>query len=246
MKNWKRKRFPFELSRWDFIHFCLTTEFEGIKLYSLFSHAAYVLLLADYHFFINHGEQANEKRIQSVSDLLASLLVKYPDLQHLSQRAFVTYLKSIHKQRDKEIFDVTKLPIDEFSASLGLPMTPKIRFLKQKLKGKTVSEALSLLPDDTSNDNLLELPIKKPDTGKSEGEEVEEDLLLAKETQEVGELKINSKGDDMYVKHFLYCLFNAWNFLLSKKALAKLNGFVANLTCVEWWNCHFGKSFIKQ
>ncbi|XP_009600136.1 DEAD-box ATP-dependent RNA helicase 32 [Nicotiana tomentosiformis] len=141
--------------------------------------------------------KANEKRIQSVSDLLASLLVKYPDLQHLSQRAFVTYLKSIHKQREKEIFDVTKLPIDEFSASLGLPMTPKIRFLKQKLKGKTVSEALSLLPDDTSNDNLLELPIKKPDTGKSEGEEVEEDLLLAKETQEVGELKINSKGDDM-------------------------------------------------
>ncbi|XP_009795697.1 DEAD-box ATP-dependent RNA helicase 32-like [Nicotiana tabacum] len=147
--------------------------------------------------------KANEKRIQSVSDLLASLLVKYPDLQHLSQRAFVTYLKSIHKQRDKEIFDVTKLPIDEFSASLGLPMTPKIRFLKQKLKGKTVSEALSLLPDDTSNDNLLELPIKKPDTGKSEGEEVEEDLLLAKETQEVGELKINSKGDDMPVTRVL-------------------------------------------
>lgn len=140
--------------------------------------------------------KANEKRIQSVSDLLASLLVKYPDLQHLAQRAFVTYLKSIHKQRDKEIFDVTKLPIDEFSASLGLPMTPKIRFLKQKLKGKTVSEALSLIPEDTSNENLLEFPIKKPDMGKSDVEEVDEDILLAKETQEVGE-NINSKGDDM-------------------------------------------------
>ncbi|XP_060188303.1 DEAD-box ATP-dependent RNA helicase 32 isoform X2 [Lycium barbarum] len=141
--------------------------------------------------------KANEKRIQSVSGLLASLLVKYPELQHLAQRAFVTYLKSIHKQRDKEIFDVTKLPIDEYSASLGLPMTPKIRFLKQKLKGKTVSEALSLIPEDTSNENLLEFPVKKLDTGKSDVEEVEEeDLLLAKETQEAGE-KINSKGDDM-------------------------------------------------
>ncbi|XP_055823303.1 DEAD-box ATP-dependent RNA helicase 32 [Solanum dulcamara] len=147
--------------------------------------------------------KANEKRIQSVSDLLASLLVKYPDLQHLAQRAFVTYLKSIHKQRDKETFDVTKLPIDEFSASLGLPMTPKIRFLKQKLKGKTVSEALSLIPENTSNDNLLEFPIKEPefpnkdpDTGKSDVEEVDEDILLAKETQGVGE-NINSKGDDM-------------------------------------------------
>lgn len=153
-------------------------------------------------------KQANEKRIQSVSDLLASLLVKYPDLQHLAQRAFVTYLKSIHKQRDKEIFDVTKLPIDEFSASLGLPMTPKIRFLKQKLKGKTVSEALSLIPENTSNDNLLEFPIKEPefpikypDTGKSDVEEVDEDILLAKETQGVGE-DINSKGDYMYVNHF--------------------------------------------
>lgn len=140
--------------------------------------------------------KANEKRIQSVSDLLASLLVKYPDLQHLAQRAFVTYLKSIHKQRDKEIFDVTKLPIDEFSASLGLPMTPKIRFLKQKLKGKTVSEALSLIPENTSNDNLLEFPTKEQDTDKSVVEEVDEDILRAKETQKVGE-NINSKGDDM-------------------------------------------------
>ncbi|KAF3639502.1 DEAD-box ATP-dependent RNA helicase 32 [Capsicum annuum] len=140
--------------------------------------------------------KANEKKIQSVSDLLASLLVKYPELQHLAQRAFVTYLKSIHKQKDKEIFDVTKLPIDEFSASLGLPMTPKIRFLKQKLKGKTVSEALSLIPEDTGNENLLELPIKKPARAKSDVEEVEEDLLLAKEAQEAGE-NIDSKGHDM-------------------------------------------------
>lgn len=143
--------------------------------------------------------KANEKRIQSVSDLLASLLVKYPDLQHLAQRAFVTYLKSIHKQKDKEIFDVTKLPIDEFSASLGLPMTPKIRFLKQKLKGKTVSEALSLIPENTSNENLLEFPIKNPDTAKSDVDEVEEDLLLAKETLEVGE----SKGDDILATRVL-------------------------------------------
>ncbi|KAK4341848.1 hypothetical protein RND71_037664 [Anisodus tanguticus] len=71
-----------------------------------------------------------------------------------------------------------------------------LRVIK-KLKGKTVSEALSLIPENTSNENLLEFPVKKPDIGKSDVEEVEEeDLLLAKETQEAGE-KINSKGDDM-------------------------------------------------
>ncbi|MCD7463936.1 hypothetical protein HAX54_051714 [Datura stramonium] len=73
-----------------------------------------------------------------------------------------------------------------------------LRVIK-KLKGKTVSEALSLIPENTSNENLLEFPIKNPDTGKSDVDEVEEDLLLAKETLEVGE----SKGDDMLATRVL-------------------------------------------
>ena len=83
--------------------------------------------------------QANTKRLQAVSGLLSALLVKDEDLQKLAIRAFVTYLRSVHIQKDKEVFDVMKLPIDEYSASLGLPMTPKIRFLNQKMKGKKIS-----------------------------------------------------------------------------------------------------------
>ena len=49
----------------------------------------------------------------------------------------MSYLRSIHLQKDKSIFKVSELPADEFAASLGLPGTPKIKFLsKEKAKEK--------------------------------------------------------------------------------------------------------------
>ncbi|KAK6124582.1 hypothetical protein DH2020_041678 [Rehmannia glutinosa] len=141
--------------------------------------------------------QANTKRLQPVSGLLAALLVKYPNLQQLAQRAFITYLRSIHKQRDKEVFEVTKLPIDEFSASLGLPMTPKVRFLKQKVKGKKMSEELTLVPDSTVDENPSELLQGSLGTGRPMDEELqlEEGFLLEKDIQHVGEESTINIGD---------------------------------------------------
>ncbi|KAI3456937.1 hypothetical protein Pfo_013600 [Paulownia fortunei] len=142
--------------------------------------------------------KANTKRLQPVSGLLAALLVKYPNLQHLAQRAFITYLRSIHKQRDKEVFEVTKLPVDEFSASLGLPMTPKVRFLKQ-VKGKKMSKELTLVPDSTVDENPSELLQGSLGTVGSVKEELqlEEGFLLEKDVQHVGEENATNIGDAM-------------------------------------------------
>ncbi|KAE8125571.1 hypothetical protein FH972_020356 [Carpinus fangiana] len=143
--------------------------------------------------------KANNKRLQPVSGLLSALLVKYPDMQYLAQRAFVTYLRSIHIQKDKEIFDVIKLPIDEFSASLGLPMTPKIRFLKQKIKSKTESKKSPLLETENSNDeNVLESPKEKLDIGDIDEEEVSKGFLLEKDTRNDEEGKTSEIGDVRY------------------------------------------------
>ncbi|KAL6543170.1 DEAD-box ATP-dependent RNA helicase 32 [Orobanche hederae] len=127
--------------------------------------------------------KANTKVLQPVSGLLAALLVKFPDLQHLARRAFITYLKSIHKQPDKEIFEVTKLPIDEFAASLGLPMAPKVRFLKHNSKGEKVSEELTLVPDSNAHENPSELLKGISRTGRPEKAELELDdgFLLEKD-----------------------------------------------------------------
>ncbi|KAM1846612.1 hypothetical protein ACFX14_011005 [Malus domestica] len=128
--------------------------------------------------------QANPDKLQPVSGLLASLLVKYPDpLQGLAKRAFITYVKSIQKQKDREIFDVTNLPIEEFSASLGLPMTPKIRFANQKIKSKKVPELSPLVePESWDKEDRLELPKEELDIGDFMEEEGEEDALVRNAT----------------------------------------------------------------
>ncbi|XP_023921473.2 DEAD-box ATP-dependent RNA helicase 32 [Quercus suber] len=140
--------------------------------------------------------KANKKRLQPVSGLLSALLVKYPDMQYQAQRAFVTYLRSIHIQKEKEIFDVTKLPIDEFSASLGLPMTPKIRFLKQKNKSKKASETISLPASENSDrENLLEIPKEMLDIGDIDEEEMDKAFLLKQDTPNEEEEKISEITD---------------------------------------------------
>lgn len=136
--------------------------------------------------------------MQPVSGLLAALLVKYPDtLQGLAKRAFITYLKSVHNQKDKEIFDVMKLPIDEFSASIGLPMTPKIRFLNTKIKSKKVSKLSPIVePEILDKENELELPREELDIGDFK-EEGEKDALLTNDRENEAEEEGRKIGDLM-------------------------------------------------
>ena len=122
------------------------------------------------------------QKLQPISGLLASLLVKYPNLQSLAQRAFITYLKSIHKQPDKAVFDVSKLAFEEFSASLGLPMTPVIRFLKQKkVKPMMKFETTELATGEKANHDLL-----VPVTERSEEQDSEDEILRQKEVPQTG------------------------------------------------------------
>lgn len=130
-----------------------------------------------------HFTKANTKRLQPVSGLLAALLVKYPDMQHRAQKAFITYLRSVHIQKDKEVFDVTKLSIDEFSASLGLPMTPKIRFLNQK-KGKMVPVKPVL--DNAEKEDKLMISREKLLPDNFTEENVDRDILETKDVEDEG------------------------------------------------------------
>ncbi|KAL5730798.1 RNA helicase [Ranunculus cassubicifolius] len=125
--------------------------------------------------------KVNENRVTPVSQLLAALLVKYPTMQQLAQRAFTTYLKSIFRQPDKEIFDVTKLPIEEYSASLGLPMTPNVRSLPRKKKDDIILPPTEVLKTDP-------LEMEEGSYRSEEEEEMEKGLLLAKNTDIGGEM----------------------------------------------------------
>lgn len=52
-----------------------------------------------------------------------------PEIKYLAQKTLISYVRSIHLQRNKRIFKVSEMPLDEFARSLGLPGTPKLRFV---------------------------------------------------------------------------------------------------------------------
>ncbi|SCU94030.1 LAFA_0F19460g1_1 [Lachancea sp. 'fantastica'] len=81
-----------------------------------------------------------QSRKKSIKPQLQSLLFQDPELKYLGQKAFISYVRSIYIQKDKEVFKFDELPNEEFANSLGLPGAPKI-----KMKGmKSVERAKEL------------------------------------------------------------------------------------------------------
>lgn len=71
-----------------------------------------------------------EKKKKSIKNNLQDMCFKFPDLKYLGQKAFISYTRSIHLQKDKEVFKFDKLDWDAYASSLGLPGTPQIKFQK--------------------------------------------------------------------------------------------------------------------
>ncbi|KAM7235481.1 hypothetical protein CapIbe_012667 [Capra ibex] len=80
----------------------------------------------------------NPEKLIDVQKKLESFLAQDQDLKERAQRCFVSYIRSVYLMKDKEIFDVSKLPIPDYALSLGLAVAPRIRFLQrmQKQPGK--------------------------------------------------------------------------------------------------------------
>lgn len=189
--------------------------------------------------------QANTKRLQPVSGLLSGVLVKHPEIQYTAQKAFERYLRSIHKLKDKEIFDVWKLPLDKFSASMGLALVPKVRFLNKKSKQNSLSEKLSYLepenykkvndlenpredlePVKSEEENYLEIPREKLDNleilrkelaiGGFKEEEVDRGFLPKEDT-------VNEEGKAADVKDIMYVTFPVSSLCRYKPSLQEFS-----------------------
>ncbi|KAF2869843.1 P-loop containing nucleoside triphosphate hydrolase protein [Massariosphaeria phaeospora] len=84
-----------------------------------------------------------QKKKQSIQSQIAHMCFQDPSLKYLGQKAFVTYVKSIYIQKDKEIFKLMEYDLEAYAASLGLPGAPKVRFLTEdgKLKKQAQRQA---------------------------------------------------------------------------------------------------------
>ncbi|XP_048199751.1 probable ATP-dependent RNA helicase DDX10 isoform X2 [Perognathus longimembris pacificus] len=91
----------------------------------------------------------NPEKLIDVQKKLESFLAQDKDLKERAQRCFVSYIRSVYLMKDKNVFDVSKLPIPEYALSLGLAVAPRVRFL-QKMQNKLTKESVrSQGNDDT-------------------------------------------------------------------------------------------------
>ncbi|KAJ2806345.1 ATP-dependent RNA helicase dbp4 [Coemansia guatemalensis] len=88
-------------------------------------------------------------KVLTVSKQLQHFCFQDSETKYLGQRAFVTYVRSVFLQKNKKVFDVDKLPLEEFAESLGLPGAPQVKFVKRKGdKNKSYEDENALLKDE--------------------------------------------------------------------------------------------------
>jgi ATP-dependent RNA helicase DDX10/DBP4 len=107
--------------------------------------------------FVEKINVKQKKMQNSIKHQLQNMCFKDPELKYLGQKAFVSYVRSIIVQKDKETFDVKKLDLEGFAASLGLPGAPKVKYIKGEDANKRKNMPRQLLKlqegDDSADDD---------------------------------------------------------------------------------------------
>lgn len=76
------------------------------------------------------------KRLFSPQAKMEAFLAQSTELKESAQRAFVAYIKSTYMMKNKKVFNVEAIDFDEYAKSLGLVVTPRVRFLQRMKKRK--------------------------------------------------------------------------------------------------------------
>ncbi|XP_066400869.1 probable ATP-dependent RNA helicase DDX10 [Molothrus aeneus] len=102
----------------------------------------------------------NPEKLTDIQKRLQAFLAQDQELKEKAQRCFVSYLRSVYLMKNKEVFDVFKLPLAEYALSLGLAMAPRVRFLQRVQKQLCANKAANgadPLEETEQNENALTL-----------------------------------------------------------------------------------------
>jgi len=126
-----------------------------------------------------------EKKRKSIKDQVTHMCFKDPALKYLAQKAFITYVKSIYLQKDKSIFRLKEYDLEEYSASLGLPGAPRIKFLKgddAKKRKQASRDAVDVSSSSSSEDEGGESSKK---TNTKTGVRTKYDRMFERQNQDI-------------------------------------------------------------
>ena len=108
----------------------------------------------------------NPKKIVSIRQKLEGFCAQDHQMKQWAQRCFICYLRSVHLQSNKRVFDIHKLSTNEYATSLGLPQAPRIRFLQRASGAQGGRKGAESFPGGDGSE------------GEGEGEEAQEDSDL--------------------------------------------------------------------
>ncbi len=122
---------------------------------------------------------------QSIKHQLQNMCFKDPELKYLGQKAFISYVKSIYVQKDRDIFNLKELKLEDFAGSLGLPGAPRIKFIKgdDTKERKNASRATAYLSSD--DDESDEDGEKKKQQPKEKEVRTKYDRMFERRNQDV-------------------------------------------------------------
>ncbi|CAK7265032.1 ATP-dependent RNA helicase dbp4 [Sporothrix epigloea] len=109
-----------------------------------------------------------EKKKQNIQDQLQNMCFQQYDVKYLAQKAFISYTRSIHLQKDKEVFQLDELDLDGYARSLGLAGAPQIKFRKGEDLKKIKNQSRAMLSSGSEDESDGEGGIKVKDKKKTE------------------------------------------------------------------------------
>jgi ATP-dependent RNA helicase DDX10/DBP4 len=106
-----------------------------------------------------------QKKMQNtIKNQLQNMCFKDPELKYLGQKCFVSYVRSVYVQRDKDIFKIKELDLENYASSLGLPGTPNVKFVKGEDAKTRKNAPRQLLEASSGSEN--DQDVEPKDKGK--------------------------------------------------------------------------------
>ena len=129
---------------------------------------------------------ANREKIHPLRQRLQALLTERPELKHTAQRAFVSYVRAISLQADKEVFSASKLSLTPLAESMGLLAAPRVKLLTAS-KGRTEGRSW----EESSKGKAVKHPgeEEEDDDDDDDDDEAEEEMDDEEEEEEVTDSK---------------------------------------------------------
>ncbi|KAL1409788.1 ATP-dependent RNA helicase dbp4 [Vanrija albida] len=139
-----------------------------------------------------------ESKMGKLDQQMQSFCFKEPEIKYLGQRAFISYMRSVHIQKDKSIFKLSELPAEKYAASMGLPGAPQIKLLDQ---GKKVKERGGPKKDEDEgptvvHQKLAPLSDEEDDDDEDEEDEDEDDEESEEEESEDDDEPASGSGSE--------------------------------------------------